>query len=275
MSVFNDYLDESIQRKMIVEVVDEHIKVSCGIMKPIGTCGSAFYSVDDMLTNDGCNTSDQTNVVNNCRLYKNWRSVFDGKGSIPVRIFLNEAYTTDIRYNQPLTDYSTCGSILNFEDAYNSDCQKLKTLPNTIDSYRGGVESVDCQEITGWALDGKYIKNILIADFYLDEIKIRTTQANLGNAPEWEKDYKDYFCSFRYVLPYATRFKSSLWHMFQVRFGGKIEILKPSTEAEKRSFVRVIVRGFVNLNSAWVSHRIRCQTFFRRGENMKLRYAQI
>jgi Viral BACON domain/Secretion system C-terminal sorting domain/Beta-galactosidase len=236
MSAFNYNLDDGTQRKMLVEVVNKYVKGSKGIMKPIETCGSALYGVDDMLTNDGCNTSDRTNVANNCKLYKNWRSVFDGNGNRPVRMFLNEEYTTDIRYNQPATDYSTCGSIPNFKDTYNLDCQKLQTLPNAIESYRGGVESVDCQEITGWALDSKNVENILTVDIYVDDFKIGTTQANLGNRPDLVTTYKDskaYFRSFRYVLPDSAWFKSSLRHKVSVRFGGTNKILEPSTETEK------------------------------------------
>ena len=236
MSAFNYNLDDGIQRKMLVEVVNKYVKGSNGIMKPIETCGSALYGVDDMLTNDGCNTSDRTNVTNNCKLYKNWRSVFDGNGNKPVRMFLNEEYTTDIRYNQPLTDYSTCGSIPNFKDTYNNDCQKLQTLLNAIDSYRGGVESVDCQEITGWALDSKNVENILTVDIYVDDIKIGTTQANLGNRPDLVTTYQDskaYFRSFRYVLPDSAWFKSSLRHKILVRFGGTNKVLEPLTENEK------------------------------------------
>ena len=236
MSAFNYNLDDGTQRKMLIDVVNKYIKGSNGIMKPIETCGSALYGVDDMLTNDGCNTSDRTNVVNNCKLYKNWRSVFDGNGNKPVRMFLNEEYTTDIRYNQPATDYSTCGSIPNFKDTYNSDCQKSQTLPNAIESYRGGVESIDCQEITGWALDNRNVENILTVDIYIDDIKIGTTQANLGNRPDLVQTYKDskaYFRSFRYVLPDSAWFKSSLRHRVSVRFGGTNKALEPSTETER------------------------------------------
>jgi Viral BACON domain/Beta-galactosidase len=236
MSAFNYNLDDGTQRKMLVDVVNKYIKGSNGIMKPIETCGSALYGVDDMLTNDGCNTSDRTNIINNCKLYKNWRSVFDGNGNKPVRMFLNEEYTTDIRYNQPTTDYSTCGSIPNFKDTYNSDCQKLQTLPNAIESYRGGVESIDCQEIIGWALDSKNLESILTVDIYVDDIKIGTTQANLGNRPDLVTTYKDakaYFRSFRFVLPDSSWFKSSLRHKVFVRFGGTNKILEPSSETEK------------------------------------------
>ena len=236
MSAFNYNLDDGIQRKMLVDVVNKYIKGLNGIMKPIETCGSALYGVDDMLTSDGCNTSDRNNVVNNCKLYKNWRSVFDGNGNKPVRMFLNEEYTTDVRYNQPVTDYSTCGSIPNFKDIYNNDCQKLQTLPNAIESYRGSMESIDCQEIIGWALDSKNVENILTVDIYVDDIKIGTTQANLGNRPDLVTTYKDskaYFRSFRYVLPDSAWFKSSLRHRISVRFGGTNKILEPSSETEK------------------------------------------
>ena len=236
MSAFNYNLDDGIQRKMLVDVVNKYIKGPNGIMKPIETCGSALYGVDDMLTSDGCNTSDRNNVVNNCKLYKNWRSVFDGNGNKPVRMFLNEEYTTDVRYNQPVTDYSTCGSIPNFKDIYNNDCQKLQTLPNAIESYRGSMESIDCQEIIGWALDSKNVENILTVDIYVDDIKIGTTQANLGNRPDLVTTYKDskaYFRSFRYVLPDSAWFKSSLRHRISVRFGGTNKILEPSSETEK------------------------------------------
>ena len=236
MSAFNYNLDDGTQRKMLVDVVNKYVKGPNGIMKPIETCGSSLYGVDDMLTNDGCNTGDRTNITNTCKLYKNWRSVYDGNGNKPVRMFLNEEYTTDIRYNQPITDYSTCGSIPNFKDTYNSDCQKLQTLPNAIESYRGGVESVDCQEITGWALDSKNVENILTIDIYVDDIKIGTTQANLGNRPDLVATYKDskvYFRSFRYVLPDSAWFKSSLRHRVSVRFGGTNKALEPSTETEK------------------------------------------
>ena len=236
MSAFNYNLDDGTQRKMLVDVVNKYVKGSNGIMKPIETCGSALYGVDDMLTNDGCNTSDRTNITNTCKLYKNWRSVYDGNGNKPVRMFLNEEYTTDIRYNQPATDYSTCGSIPNFKDTYNSDCQKLQILPNAIESYRGGVESVDCQEVIGWALDSKNVENILTVDIYVDDIKIGTTQANLGNRPDLVATYKDskaYFRSFRYVLPDSAWFKSSLRHRVSVRFGGTNKVLNPSSETEK------------------------------------------
>ena len=236
MSAFNYNLDDGIQRKMLVDLVNKYVKGSNGIMKPIETCGSALYGVDDMLTSDGCNTSDRSNVVNNCKLYKNWRSVFDGNGNKPVRMFLNEEYTTDIRYNQPATDYSTCGSIPNFKDTYNSDCQKLQTLPNAIESYRGSMESVDCQEITGWALDSKNLENILTVDIYVDDVKIGTTQANLGNRPDLVTTYNDskaYFRSFRYILPDSAWFKSSLRHKIFVRFGGTNKVLEPSTETIK------------------------------------------
>ena len=236
MSAFNYDLDDGIQRKMLVEVVNKYIKGSNGIMKPIETCGSALYGVDDMLTSDGCNTSDRTNITNTCKLYKSWRSVFDGNGNKPVRMFLNEEYTTDIRYNQPITDYSTCGSIPNFKDTYNSDCQKLQILPNAIESYRGGVESIECQEIMGWALDSKNLENILTVDIYVDDLKIGTTQANLGNRSDLVTTYKDskaYFRSFRYTLPDSAWFKSSLRHKVSVRFGGTNKLLEPLTETEK------------------------------------------
>lgn len=236
MSAFNYNLDDGIQRKMLVDVVNKYVKGTNGIMKLIETCGSALFGVDDMLTNDGCNTSDRTNITNTCKLYKNWRSVFDGNGNKPVRMFLNEEYTTDIRYNQPATDYSTCGSIPNFKDTYQSVCQKLQTLPNAIESYRGGVESIDCQEIIGWALDTKNVENILTVDIYVDDIKIGTTQANLGNRPDLVSTYKDskaYFRSFKYILPDLAWFKSSLRHQVSVRFGGTNKALEPSTETEK------------------------------------------
>lgn len=236
MSAFNYDLDDGIQRKMLVDVVNKYIKGLNGIMKTIETCGSALYGVDDMLTNDGCNNADRTNITNTCKLYKNWRLVFDGNGNKPVRMFLNEEYATDIRYNQPVTDYSTCGSIPNFKDTYNSDCQKLQTLPNATETYRGSVESIDCQEITGWALDNKNLENILTVDIYVDDIKIGRTQANLGNRPDLVTTYKDpkaYFRSFRYVLPDSAWFKSSLRHKVLVRFGGTNKVLESLTETEK------------------------------------------
>ena len=236
MSAFNYNLDDGAQRKMLMDVVNKYVKGLNGIMKPIETCGSALYGVDDMLTSDGCNTSDRTNVANNCKLYKNWRSVFDGNGNKPVRMFLNEEYTTDIRYNQPATDYSTCGSIPNFKDTHNLNCQKLQPLPNAIESYCGGVESVDCQEITGWALDSKNFESILMVDIYVDDLKIGTTQANLGNRPDLVTTYKDskaYFRSFRFVLPDSAWFKSSLRHKISVRFGNTNKVLESSTETEK------------------------------------------
>ena len=236
MSAFNYDLDDGVQRKMLVDVVNKYVKGSNGIMKPVETCGSSLYGVDDMLTSDGCNNADRTNITNTCKLYKSWRNVFDGNGNKPVRMFLNEEYATDIRYNQLVTDYSTCGSIPNFKDTYNSDCQKLQTLPDAIESYRGGVESVDCQEITGWALDNKNFESILTVDIYIDDIKIGTTQANLGNRSDLVTTYKDskaYFRSFKYTLPDSAWFKSSLRHKISVRFGGTNKILESLTETEK------------------------------------------
>ena len=236
MSAFNYDLDDGIQRKMLVNMVNKYVKGSNGIMKPVETCGSSLYGVDDMLTSDGCNNADRTNITNTCKLYKSWRNVFDGNGNKPIRMFLNEEYATDIRYNQLVTDYSTCGSIPNFKDTYNNNCQKLQTLPNAIESYRGGVESVDCQEITGWALDTKNFESILTVDIYVDDLKIGTTQANLGNRSDLVTMYKDskaYFRSFRYTLPDSAWFKSSLRHKVSVRFGGTNKVLEPSTETEK------------------------------------------
>ncbi|MES2520585.1 MAG: BACON domain-containing carbohydrate-binding protein [Bacteroidota bacterium] len=236
MSAFNYNLDEPAQRKMLTDVVNKYIKGSNGIMIPIETCGVGIYSVEDMLTNDGCNNSDRTNITNTCRAYKNWRSVYDANGNKPVRILLNEEYATDIRYNQPITDYSTCGSIPNFKDTYSNNCSKLAKLPDAPESYRGGVESIDCQEITGWALDSKNLESILTVDIYIDSIKIGTTQANLGNRPDLVTTYgnqKAYFRSFRYILPDTAWFKSSLRHKITVKFGGTNKSLEPQSESEK------------------------------------------
>jgi hypothetical protein len=70
----------------------------------------------------------------------------------------------------------------------------------------------------------------------MDDIKIGTTQANLGNRPDLVTTYKDpkaYFRSFRYVLPDSAWFKSSLRHKVLVRFGRTNEVLEPLTETEK------------------------------------------
>lgn len=236
MSAFNYNLEEPAQKKMLTEMVNKYVKGANGIMKPIETCGVALYSVEDMLTNDGCNNSDRTNITNTCRSYKNWRSVYDANGNKPVRILLNEEYATDIRYTQPSSDYSTCGSIPNFKDIYNNACIKLTDLPNAPETYRGGVESVDCQEITGWALDSKNLENILTVDIYIDSIKIGTTQANLGNRPDLVTTFNNqqaYFRSFRYVLPDTAWFKSSTRHKITVKFGGTNKSLDPQTETEK------------------------------------------
>jgi hypothetical protein len=236
MSAFNYNLDEPAQRKMLIDVVNKYVKGANGIMKPIETCGSALFSVEDMLANDGCNNADRTVTTSTCKSYKNWRSVYDANGNKPVRILLNEEYATDIRYNQAVTDYSTCGSIPNFKDTYSNACEKLQKLPDAPESYRGGVESVDCQEITGWALDNKNLENILTVDVYIDSLKIGTTQANLGNRPDLVQTYsnqKAYFRSFKYTLPDSAWFKSSLRHKVSVRFSGTNKVLTPSTETEK------------------------------------------
>lgn len=236
MSAFSYNLDDATQRKMLTDVVNKYIKGANGIMKPIETCGVAIYSVEDMLTNDGCNNADRSNNANTCKAYKNWRNVYDVNGNKPVRILLNEEYATDIRYNQPVDDYSTCGSIPNFKDSYNVGCIKMGKLPDAPETYRGGVESVDCQEITGWALDTKNVDNILTVDIYVDSIKIGTTQANVGNRPDLVTTFGNrqaYFRSFRYTLPDTAWFKSSLRHKITVKFGGTNKTLAAQSEAEK------------------------------------------
>jgi Viral BACON domain/Beta-galactosidase len=236
MSAFNYDLDDAKQKAMLTEVVNKYIKGSNGIMKPVETCGAALYSVDDILTDDGCNTADRVNFNQGCRTYKSWRSVYDGNGNKPVRMFLNEEYTTDIRYNQPISDYSTCGSIPNFKDSYNNSCTKLTNLPNAPDSYKGSVESIDCQDITGFALDDKNLESILTVDIYVDSIKIGTTQANLGNRPDLATTYRNqkaYFRSFKYTLPDTAWFKSGTRHRITARFGGTNKALSAVNETEK------------------------------------------
>ena len=236
MSAFNYDLNDAKQRNMLTDVVNKYIKGSNGVMKSIETCGAALYGVDDMLTDDGCNTADRMNFDRGCRNYKSWRNVYDGNGNKPVRMFLNEEFTTDIRYNQPISDYSTCGSIPNFKDIYNNNCTKLINLPNAPDSYVGSVESIDCQEITGFILDTKNLESILTVDIYVDSIKIGTTQANLGNRPDLVTTYgnsKAYFRSFKYTLPDTAWFKSGTRHKITARFGGTNKALSAVNETEK------------------------------------------
>lgn len=236
VNAFNYNLDDALQKKMLTDVVNKYIKGANGIMKPIETCGVGMYNVEDMLSDDGCNNTDRTNVTNTCKTYKGWRSVYDANGNKPVRMLINEEYATEIRYNQPSSDYSTCGSIPNFKDTYSSACVKLTTLPDAPSAFRGKVESIDCQEILGWALNSQNLEEILTVDIYVDSIKIGATQANLGNRPDLVTTFgspKAYFRSFRYVLPDTAWFKSSLRHRVTVKFGGTNKSLDAQNETEK------------------------------------------
>jgi Viral BACON domain len=224
-----DVLNNQAHREMLQRMTNRFIKGNQQVEK-IETCGTVITSVYDLLEDGGC-AFKKSDPQSDCRAYRDWSNLKKVNGDRPIKIVLDESFTTGKPFKLSQNDLSACGSIPNFKETYSADCQKVGVKPKAADNLKGMIETSTCDRITGWALNTKNLDEIQTIDIYVDSVKIGTTQANVGNRPDLVTTFnsnKANFRGFTFVLPDSAWYKSGQVKRVYARFANTSTLLEDS-----------------------------------------------
>jgi hypothetical protein len=224
-----DVLNNQAHREMLQRMTNRFIKGNQQVDK-IETCGTTLCSVYELLEDGGC-AFKKSDPQSDCRAYKDWANLKKVNGDRPVKVVLDESFTTGKPFKLTQNDLSACGSIPNFKETYSVDCQKVGSKPRAANNLKGMIETSTCDRITGWALNTQNLDEIQTIDIYVDSVKIGTTQANVGNRPDLVTTFnsnKANFRGFTFVLPDSAWYKSGQVKRVYARFANTSTLLEDS-----------------------------------------------
>lgn len=234
VGAFSFDLNNETQRNMLARVANTYIKGNQAVQK-VETCGTSVSSVYQLLEDGGCAYSSRDNYQNDCRSYKAWADLRKANGNKPINLVMDESFVNGKPFKLTPADISVCGGNSNFKDFYTTDCAKINTKQVAANTYKGMIETVDCQHISGWALNTQNLDEIPLVDIYIDSIKIGTTQANVGNRPDLVTLFatpKVNFRSFTFALPDSAWYKSGQLKNVYARFANTATLLDDNKETK-------------------------------------------
>ncbi|MDZ7898522.1 MAG: BACON domain-containing carbohydrate-binding protein [Arcicella sp.] len=224
-----DVLNNQAHREMLQRMTDRFIKGNQQVEK-IETCGTTISSVYELLEDGGC-AFKKSDPQSDCRAYRDWANLKKVNGDKPVKVVMDESFTTGKPFKLSQNDLSACSSILNFKETYSTDCQRVGVKPKAADNLKGMIETSTCDKITGWALNTNNLDEIQAVDIYVDSVKIGTTQANIGNRLDLVTTFnsnKANFRGFTFVLPDSAWYKSGQVKRIYARFANTSTLLEDS-----------------------------------------------
>ena len=234
VSAFNfNILFSPIQQDMLKRVSQKFI-VGKQQVQNVETCGTTICNIGDLIGDNGC-AYKKNDPNSDCRAYRDWANLKKANGNKPVRIVLDESFATDIPFKVVQKDLSACGSVTNFKETYLFDCQKLNAKTKAPANLKGMIESANCQQVSGWALNTSNLDEIQLIDIYADSVKIGTTQANVGNRPDLVTTFnsaKANFRGFTFILPDTAWYKSGQVKKIYARFANTNTLLDDNNEAK-------------------------------------------